>query len=140
MNHDSYPDDYLRDIFRTVKTIAVVGASTDPSRASNYVMAFLQRQGYRCIPVNPTAAGETINGETVRASLRDVPEKIDMVDIFRRSEQAGAVADEAVELGIPVIWMQMGIRNDEAAKRAEAKGARVVMDRCPKVDYPRLMM
>ena len=99
----------------------------------------VQRSGYRAIPVNPTAAGETINGERCRASLAEIGEPIDMVDIFRRSEHAGAVVDEAIAIGAKVVWMQLGVRDDEAAARAEKAGLKVVMNRCPAIERPRLI-
>ncbi|HML09903.1 MAG TPA: CoA-binding protein [Stellaceae bacterium] len=139
MDHDaSYPDAYLRDILVGAKTIAVVGASPRPNRPSHGVMGFLQRHGYRCIPVNPFAAGGEINGERVYARLADIKEPIDMVDIFRRSEAAGAVVDEAIAIGAKVIWMQLDVRDGAAAARAEARGVKVVMDRCPAIEIPRL--
>jgi len=138
MNHDSYSDDYLRGIFRRVKTIAMVGASPRPDRASYGVMQFLQRRGFRVIPVNPQAAGETLHGEKIYAALGDVPETIDMVDIFRRSELVPPVVDEAIAKGAKVIWMQLGVRHDAAAAKAEAAGIDVVMNRCPAIEVPRL--
>ena len=138
MNHDSYPDAYLRDILTGMKTIAVVGASPRPHRPSHRVMRYLQQRGYRAIPVNPFATGGTINGERVYASLAEVPETIDMVDVFRRTEAAGDAVDEAIAIGAKIVWMQLGVRDDEAAARAEAKGLRVVMNRCPAIEIPRL--
>jgi predicted CoA-binding protein len=138
MNHETYSDPYLRDILTTVRTIAVVGASPRRERPSHGVMAYLQRHGYRTIPVNPNAAGTTINGETCYAVLSDVPEAIDMVDVFRRSDAAGAVVDEAIAVDAKVVWMQLGVRDDEAAARAEAAGLDVVMNRCPAIEIPRL--
>ena len=138
MNHDSYSDDYLRGILQSVRTVAIVGASPKSDRPSHGVMRFLQRSGYRAIPVNPTAAGETINGERCRATLAEIGEPIDMVDIFRRSELAGAVVDEAIAIGAKVVWMQLGVRDDEAAARAEKAGLKVVMNRCPAIEIPRL--
>ena len=138
MDHDNYPDPYLREILTGMRTIAVVGASPRPERPSHGVMAYLQRRGYRAIPVNPNAAGATINGETCYARLADVPEPIDMVDIFRRSEAAGAAVDQAIAVGAKVIWMQLGVRDDAAAARAEAHGIKVVMNRCPAIEIPRL--
>jgi predicted CoA-binding protein len=140
MDHDNYPDPYLRDILTNVRTIAVVGASPRHERPSHGVMAYLQRHGYRAIPVNPNAVGTTINGETVYAKLADVPEPIDMVDVFRRAEMAGGVVDEAIAAGAKVVWMQLGVRDDSAAVRAEAQGLQVVMNRCPAIEIPRLGM
>jgi predicted CoA-binding protein len=138
MNHDSYSDEYLRDILTSAKTIAVVGASPRPQRPSHGVMRYLQGQGYRAIPVNPHAAGGTIHGERCYANLAEVPERVDMVDVFRRAEMAGGVVEEAIAIGAKIIWMQLGVRDDEAAARAEAHGIRVVMDRCPAIEIPRL--
>ena len=139
MNHDFYSDDYLRGILESVHTIAVVGASPKSDRPSHGVMRFLQRSGYRAIPVNPTSTGETINGERCRATLADIGEPVDMVDIFRRSEHAGAVVDAAIAIGAKVVWMQLGVRDDEAAARAEKAGLKVVMNRCPAIERPRLI-
>jgi len=138
MNHDSYSDDYLRGIFARVKTIAMVGASPRPDRPSYRVMQFLQSRGFRVIPVNPQAAGETIHGEKVVASLAEIPGSIDMVDIFRRSELVAPVVDEAIAKGATVIWMQLGVRDDAAAAKAERHGVDVVMNRCPAIEMPRL--
>jgi predicted CoA-binding protein len=133
-----YDDAWIKRILEDVSTIAMVGASANPMRPSYFVMMYLQRKGYRVRPINPRAAGETMLGETVHASLAELPERPDMVDVFRRSEEAGAVVDEALALGVAVVWLQLGVRDDEAAARAEAAGARVVMDRCPKIEYGRL--
>ena len=138
MDHESYPDCYLRDILTSVRTIAVVGASPRRERPSHDVMRYLQRRGYRTIPVNPNAVGDTISGETVYARLADVPEPIDMVDVFRRPEAAGGVVDDAIAAGAKVVWMQLGVRDDAAAVRAEARGLKVVMNRCPAIEIPRL--
>jgi predicted CoA-binding protein len=138
VDHDNYTDAYLRGILRQVKTIAMVGASPNWNRPSFFAMKYLQHKGYRVIPVNPAAAGQTVLGETVYASLKDVPDNIDMVDIFRNSAAAGPITDEAIAIGAPVVWMQLGVRNDAAAARAEAAGRRVVMNRCPKIEYGRL--
>ncbi|AWD22915.1 CoA-binding protein [Fuscovulum blasticum] len=134
-------DALIREILTSVKTIAVVGWSPKPDRASHGVAAFLARQGYRVIPVNPGQAGQAALGTTVRASLAEAAEKdgpIDMVDIFRRSEEAGAVADEAIAIGAGTVWMQLGVIDEAAAARARAAGLRVVMNRCPAIEIPRL--
>jgi predicted CoA-binding protein len=138
MNHDSYSDDDLRGIFTRVKTIAMVGASPRPDRPSYRVMRFLQSKGFRVIPVNPQAAGEIINGEKVVATLAEISEPIDMVDIFRRSELVAPVVDEAIATGAKVVWMQLDVRDDKAAVKAEAAGISVVMNRCPAIEIPRL--
>jgi uncharacterized protein len=137
-----YADDALRHILTAVRTIAVVGASPRPERPSHRVMAYLQRHGYRAIPVNPFAAGAVILGERCYARLADIPEPVDMVDVFRRSAAAGGVVDEAIATraasGAKVIWMQLGVRDDAAAARAERHGFAVVMNRCPAIEIPRL--
>ena len=133
-----YSDDFLRGILTSVRTIAVVGASPRPHRPSHGVMRYLQRRGYRVIPVNPFAAGEAILGERCYPTLADVPAAVDMVDIFRRSEAAGAAVDEAIAKGARAIWMQLGVIDSAAAARAEANGIKVVMDRCPAIEIPRL--
>jgi predicted CoA-binding protein len=140
LNHDSYPDAYIRSILSTVKTIAMVGASANSARPSFLVLKYLAERGYKMLPINPGLAGGTIHGLTVYASLAQTPGPIDMVDIFRNSEAAAAVVDEALALApLPrVIWMQLSVRNAEAAARAEAKGVQVVMNRCPKIEYGRL--
>ena len=138
MNHDDYSDDYLRGILTDAKTIAVVGASPRPQRPSHGVMRFLQRHGYRAIPVNPNATGQDILGEHVYARLADIPEKIDLVDIFRRGELAGPAVDDAIAIGARYVWMQLDVWDEAAAQRAEARGIKVVMDRCPAIEIPRL--
>ncbi len=138
MDHDRYDDSYIRSILAKVRTIAMVGASPNWNRPSHFAMKYLQGKGYRVIPVNPVAAGQEILGEKAYASLRDVPEKVDMVDIFRSSAAAGPLVDDAIAIGAKVVWMQLGVRNDEAAARAEAAGLEVVMNRCPKIEYARL--
>ena len=133
-----YADAKLRRILASVRTIAMVGASTNWNRPSYFVMKYLQGKGYRVVPVNPTAAGRELLGEQVYASLRDIPEKIDMVDIFRASDQVPPIVEDAIAIGAKVVWMQLGVRNDEAAARAEAAGIEVIMNRCPKIEFGRL--
>src|SRR5690242_15992786 len=140
MNHDTYPDSYIRGILNTVKTIAMVGASERENRPSYFAFKYLLERGYKMIPVNPGHAGETMLGQKIYARLSDIPEPIDMVDIFRASQYALPIVQEALSLKPrpQVIWMQLGIRNDEAAALAEANGVKVVMNRCPKIEYGRL--
>ena len=137
-----YSDAKIRGILSRVKTIAMVGASPTWNRPSYFAMKYLQEKGYRMIPVNPRAAGREILGETVYATLAEVPHRIDMVQIFRNAEAAGPITDEAIatarDKGIEVVWMQLGVRNEAAAERAEAAGLEVVMDRCPKIEFGRL--
>jgi predicted CoA-binding protein len=137
-----YDDDLIRRILKSVRAIAMVGASPNWVRPSNFAMKYLQGKGFRVIPVNPGSSGQKIWGETVYASLADIPENFDMVDIFRSSDAAESIVDEAIRLapakGIRVIWMQLGVRNDAAAARAEKAGLTVVMNRCPKIEYGRL--
>ncbi len=133
-----YSDALLRRVLQESRIIAMVGASADWKRPSSFAMKYLQGKGFRVIPVNSGRAGTEILGEMTYAKLADIPEKIDMVDIFRKPEAVGEVVDEALELGIPIIWMQLGIRNAEAAARAEAAGATVIMNRCVKIEYGRL--
>ncbi|MFO1157923.1 MAG: CoA-binding protein [Reyranellaceae bacterium] len=136
--HDRYEDSYLRKILRECKTIAMVGASANWNRPSYFAMKYLLDRGYRVIPVNPAAAGQEIMGQNVYAALAELPVKADMVDIFRNSEAAGPITDDAIAHGAKVVWMQLGVRNDDAARRAEAAGLRVVMNRCPKIEHSRL--
>jgi uncharacterized protein len=140
MDHDSYSDSYIRGILNTVKTIAMVGASEKENRPSYFAFKYLLERGYTMIPVNPGHAGEQMLGQQIYARLSDIPVPIDMVDIFRASQYALAVVQEALTLTPrpQVIWMQLGVRNDEAAALAEAKGMKVVMNRCPKIEYGRL--
>jgi predicted CoA-binding protein len=137
-----YRDDLLRDILKNVRTIAMVGASQKWIRPSNLTMKYLQEKDYRVIPVNPSQAGKKILGETVYASLSDIPDSFDMVNIFRTSEAAWGIVDESINLAkekqISVIWMQLGVINEAARKKAKASGLKVIMDRCPKIEYARL--
>ena len=137
-----YDDAFLRRILKDVKTIAMAGASPNWVRPSNFAMKYLQGKGFRVIPVNPGHKDKEILGEMTYARLADIPDRFDMVDIFRASEDAGAIADDAIrvaaEKGVRVVWMQLGIRDDAAAERLEAAGLTVVMNRCPKIEYGRL--
>ena len=133
-----YEDDYIRGLLRRARVIAMPGASMNRNRPSHLVMKYLQRKGYRVIPVNPRAAGEELMGETVVAALSGIDAPIDMVDIFRNSEAAGPIADEAIAIGAKTVWMQIGVRNDAAAARATEAGLDVVMNRCPKIEFSRL--
>jgi predicted CoA-binding protein len=140
MDHDTYPDSYIRGILNTVKTIAMVGISPKDVRPSYFAFKYLLERGYRMIPVNPGQVGGDILGQPVYAKLADIPEPLDMIDVFRAPQYAPAIVEEALALEPRprVIWMQLGIRNDEAARLAEANGLKVVMDRCPKIEYGRL--
>jgi predicted CoA-binding protein len=140
MNHDNYPDSYIRGILNTVKSIAMVGISPKDNRPSYFAFKYLLERGYRMIPVNPGLAGQELLGQKAYATLADIPEPVDMVDIFRASQYAVAIVEQALALSPrpQVIWMQLGIRSDEAAKLAEANGIKVVMNRCPKIEYGRL--
>ncbi|MGA8889158.1 MAG: CoA-binding protein [Pseudolabrys sp.] len=140
MNHDAYSDSYIRGILNTVKTIAMVGISPKENRPSYFAFKYLMERGYRMIPINPGQAGKTILGQKVYAKLSDIPDPIDMVDVFRGSEHVLPIVQEAVALKPKpqVIWMQLMVRNDEAAKLAEDAGLKVVMNRCPKIEYGRL--
>ena len=140
MTHDSYPDDLIRSILKSAKTIALVGASANEVRPSYFVLKYLLGRGYRMFPVNPGIAGTEILGAKVYGSLAEIPEPLDMVEIFRNSEAADGIVDEALALDpLPkVIWMQLSVRNDAAAARAEARGVQVIMNRCPKIEYGRI--
>jgi len=140
MNHDTYENSYVSGILHEVKTIAIVGASANDVRPSHFVTKYLIDKGYTVFPINPGHAGKEMLGRMVYARLADVPEPIDMVDIFRASDAVPPIVDEALALNpLPkVIWMQLGVRHDEAARKAEAAGVKVVMDRCPKIEYGRL--
>jgi hypothetical protein len=140
MNHDSYPPDYIRGILRDTKTIALVGASANEVRPSYFVLKYLLEKGYTVYPINPGLGGKDILGQRVYEKLSDVPRPIDMIDVFRNSEAASGIVDEALKLTpLPkVIWMQLLVRNDAAAAKAEAAGMKVVMNRCPKMEYGKL--
>jgi uncharacterized protein len=140
MDHNSYSDTYIRGILNTVKTVAMVGASEKDVRPSYFAFKYLLERGYHMIPINPGHAGDIMLGQRFYAHLSDVPEPVDMVDIFRASPYALPIVQEALTLKPrpQVIWMQLGIRNDEAAALAEANGMKVVMNRCPKIEYGRL--
>src|SRR5438552_15889427 len=140
MNHDRYDDGYIRGIINTVKTIAMVGASAKDNRPSYFAFKYLLERGYRMIPINPGLAGKDLLGQRIYARLSEIPEPIDMVDIFRASQYALPIVQEALTLTPKpqVIWMQLTVRNDEAAALAEAAGLKVVMNRCPKIEYGRL--
>ena len=137
----SYPDDLIKRILRSVKTIAMVGASGNDMRPSYFAMMYLLAKGYVIHPINPSLAGKKILGQTVYASLKDVPAPVDMVDIFRAADAAPGIVKEALgekdRLGVKVIWMQLGVISEEAAKLAEGAGLTVVMDRCPKIEHGR---
>jgi O-acetylhomoserine (thiol)-lyase len=133
-----YSDDKLRGILASVRTIAMVGASSNWNRPSYFVMKYLQGKGYRVIPVNPGTAGQDLLGERIYASLRDIPDKIDMVDVFRASDAVEPIMDDAIAIGARVVWMQLGVRNDAAAKKGQEAGLDVIMNRCPKIEFGRL--
>ena len=140
MNHDSYDDDYFLDIFKHIKTVAVVGASANPARPSHLVTKYLVSKGFDVIPVNPGQAGRSIAGIKTVRKLGDIRRPVDMVDIFRQSDAIADVVNQAIGMDPPpkVIWMQLGLRNDKAAAMAEDAGIRVVMNRCSKIEYARL--
>jgi predicted CoA-binding protein len=138
MDHDRYPDSYIRGILNTYKVFAMVGASPNQVRPSFFVQKYLLAKGYKVIPINPGHAGKEFLGQRVYASLRDIPEPVEVVDIFRNSEAALQITKDAIAIGAKVVWMQIGVRNDEAARLAEEAGLKVVMNRCPKIEYGRL--
>ena len=140
MNHDAYADTYIRGILNTVKTIAMVGVSPKDNRPSYFAFKYLLERGYNMIPVNPGQAGKELLGRKVYARLADIPEPIDMIDVFRAAKHAGPIVEEALALKPrpQVVWMQLGVRSDEAAAKAEAGSMKVVMNRCPKIEYGRL--
>jgi predicted CoA-binding protein len=140
LTHESYDDAFIRGILDKVKTVAVVGASQGDDKPSMFVVKYLSERGYRVFPINPGRAGQLVAGVKAYARLADVPEPIDMVDVFRRSDAVPKVLDEVLALSpVPkIFWMQLGVRNDEAAARAEAAGMTVIMNRCPKIEYGRL--
>jgi len=137
-HHDSYSDEFIRGVLERVRSVAIVGFSSSPIKASYFVAKYLRDKGYAVYPVNPGIAGQEVLGLPVYGSLKDLPQAPDMVDIFRNAQAAAGVAEEAVAAGAKVVWMQLGVRNDEAAARAEAAGLTVVMNRCPKIEYQRL--
>lgn len=138
---EDYSDEHVRDVLTRTKVIAVVGASAKPERASHYVSQYLIEKGYRVIPVNPGLAGQEMFGETVHASLSEIDVPVDMVDVFRRSDAVEPVVDEALEAfpNLQTVWMQLGVINAAAAEKARARGVDVIMDRCPKIEIPRLL-
>ncbi len=142
MNHDRYDDAYIAGILNEAKVVAMVGASANINRPSYFVVKYLLGKGFRVIPVNPTLAGKEILGQTVVASLADIEGPVDIVDVFRNSEAALGIVRECIglkdRLGLKVVWMQLSVRNDQAAEEAEAAGLKVVMNRCPKIEYGRL--
>jgi predicted CoA-binding protein len=138
MNHDSYSDAYIRAILVRHRTIAMVGASPNASRPSYFAMKYLLAKGFRVIPVNPGYKGERILGQPVHGSLGEIDEPVEIVDIFRNAEAALAITREAIAIGAKVVWMQLGVRNNAAARLAEDAGLTVVMNRCPKIEYARL--
>lgn len=140
MTNLDYSPALLARVLKETKTIALVGASHKEHRASHGVMKYLLSKGYEVVPINPGLEGKELLGQKVLASLADIPHPVDMVDIFRNSEDAGGVTDEAIAIGAKTVWMQLEIINDAAATRAEAAGLTVIMDRCPKIEYERLLL
>jgi predicted CoA-binding protein len=137
-NELRYSDAFIAEVLRSVKTIALVGASVKQDRPSHEVMAFLQGWNYRVIPVNPGLVGQVVLGEPARESLAAIGETVDMVDIFRRSEAVAPIVDQAIAIRAKVVWMQLGVRDDAAAAKAQAAGLTVIMNRCPKIEVLRL--
>ena len=138
IDRESYSDEYLLDILKNNRVVAMVGASPNWNRPSYFAMKYLQSKAYRVIPVNPVAMGQEILGEKVYASLKDIPFKVDIVDIFRRSDAVPPVVEEAISIGAKVVWMQLGVRHEAAAAKAERAGLKVVMNRCMKIEFGRL--
>ena len=138
VDHNAYRPEYLRELLTRAKTIAVIGASNEPWRPSFGIMRYLQRAGYRIAPVNPFLVGQSVHGEAFRSSLREVAELVDLVNVFRRPDAIGEVVEDAIAARAPVLWLQLGIRNDAACARAEAAGIAVVMNRCISVEHARL--
>ena len=138
MKVESSGDDIIADILATTRTIAIVGASANPARPSHEVMGFLIDKGFEVFPVNPSAAGQVIHGRPVHADLADLPRTVDMVDIFRRSEFVAPVVDQAIDLGVKTVWMQLGVEDEKAADKARSHGLTVVMNRCPVIEWRRL--
>lgn len=138
MDHDSYPDAYIRDILVRHRVIAMVGASPKEQRPSYFVMKYLMAKDFEIIPINPGHAGRTILGQRVFGTLGEAGRPVEIIDIFRNSEAALPITEEAIRVGAKVVWMQLGVRNDEAAHLAEDAGLKVVMNRCPKIEYGRL--
>ena len=136
--HDLYPPDYLKALLDGARVIGMVGASPEPWRPSFGIMRYLQRAGYRIVPVNPFLVGHSVHGEAFYASLRDLPDAADLVNVFRRPDAVGEVVEDAIAAGAPAIWLQLGVRNDAACARAEAAGITVVMNRCISVEPARL--
>lgn len=138
MNHDTYSDDYIHRILNECRSFAIVGASANTVRPSYFVLKYLLEKDFTVVPVNPSMAGKDLLGQSVYGGLKDIPVPIDIVDVFRNSEAALEITKDAIEIGAKVVWMQLGVRNDEAAKFAEDAGLQVVMNRCPKIEYARL--
>ena len=139
---EDYSDDFLKTILQRTKRVAVIGVSANPARPSHYVARYLSEQGYDVIPVNPGQAGKVLFGQEVVASLADIEGPVDMIDIFRRSEHVLPIVEDALERlpDLQTVWMQIGVENAEAAAVARARGVDVVMNRCPKIEHPRLML